>query len=63
MSDNTETQLAVHVAICEERYNHIERALRDMNLAPSALSLALSARSLIPSALSLVPFALSLSKG
>ena len=29
MSDNTETQLAVHVAICEERYNHIERSLRD----------------------------------
>ena len=29
MSDTTETQLAVHVAICEERYNHIERALRD----------------------------------
>jgi len=26
---DTDTQLRVHVAICEERYNNIDRTLRD----------------------------------
>lgn len=27
--DNTETKLAVHEAVCSERYNSIDRSLRD----------------------------------
>jgi len=27
MTDNTETQLAVHVAICDERYKRIDESL------------------------------------
>jgi hypothetical protein len=27
--DNTETKLAVHEAVCTERYNSIDRSLRD----------------------------------
>jgi len=27
--DNTETKLAVHEAVCMERYNSIDRSLRD----------------------------------
>jgi hypothetical protein len=27
MSDNTDTQLAVHVAICDERYKRIDESL------------------------------------
>ena len=29
MMDTTETKLAVHEAICTERYNSIDRSLRD----------------------------------
>ena len=29
MLEDTDTHLRVHVAICEERYNNIERTLRD----------------------------------
>jgi len=29
MVDSTETRLAVHEAICTERYNNIDRSLRD----------------------------------
>jgi hypothetical protein len=29
MLEDTETRLAVHEAICTERYNNIERTLRD----------------------------------
>ena len=29
MSDSTETRLAVHEAVCLERYNSIDRSLRD----------------------------------
>ena len=29
MLEDTDTRLAVHVAICDERYNNIERTLRD----------------------------------
>lgn len=29
MTDSTETRLAVHEAICTERYNSIDRSLRD----------------------------------
>lgn len=29
MIDSTETRLAVHEAICTERYNNIDRSLRD----------------------------------
>ena len=29
MSDSVETKLAVHEAVCTERYNNIERSLRD----------------------------------
>ena len=29
MSDSLETRLAVHEAICTERYNSIDRSLRD----------------------------------
>jgi predicted nucleic acid-binding Zn ribbon protein len=29
MSDSVETKLAVHEAVCSERYNSIDRSLRD----------------------------------
>ena len=29
MTDSVETRLAVHEAICTERYNNIDRSLRD----------------------------------
>ena len=29
MTDSAETRLAVHEAICTERYNNIDRSLRD----------------------------------